>query len=264
MERAERGFFMLLKAINQYWILYGMVGIFGIGIISRLWLNQIYKSIMKDTFRPGEPRKKFTRQFKKSYLSYTRENSEIPNLEVFIKKNLYGHRFFGMTIDTIKRISGEALFLCFVLGIISAAYAYYKNAGGETVIVHILAAIGMAIGIIDINWLLNARRKQQQVEIGLIDYIENNLINMVELSEEEEEEEQMEADEEEIDSRYRQEERKTRMRHTSKGLEPDIEYLKSSLDQIAADMEKGKREGTYIPSEEDEKVIREIIHEFLG
>ena len=48
---------MILDVLNQYWIVYGMLGIFGIGVLSRLWLNHIYKSLLKDTRNTETPRK---------------------------------------------------------------------------------------------------------------------------------------------------------------------------------------------------------------
>lgn len=239
---------MILDVLNQYWIVYGMLGILGIGVLSRLWLNHIYKSLLRDTRNLETPRKKLLKKLKKQYESYSQTKRGLRDTNAFIKKNLYSQKFLGMTIDGIKRISGQALFLCLLVGFVAGIVGYRAKASEEVIGIHIGVGISCAVVLLDVMWLFNAKRKQEVLEIGLFDYIENYLANAREKEREETVTEKQQALKRKVKSA------------PPRAVDADIQELKRTLQhsrQAVATKE-------YVPSKTDGEVVEEVIHEFLG
>lgn len=236
---------MVLEILNRYWILYGMFGVCAAGVLSRIWLDFIYKGLLRDMKNVDNPKKKLLKQLKNKYESYSLMNMSINNMNAFIKKNLYSQKFFGMTIDGLKRVSGQALFLCVLAGGIAAFLAYRFRASQELVTVHIVGALGCAAVIMDMTWLLNAGRKQEIVEAGLADYLENGLA---------------------VKAEKTKKQREGFSSRSSRSQPPreEISHVKKSFEQIAANSEKRQDEKEYVPSKKDGEVVEEIIHRFLG
>lgn len=245
---------MFLKIVNEYWLLYAMTGVALLGMISRLWLNGIYRGLMRDLNRNGAPRHRLIQQMKKNYESCCRRNEGVKDMDSFISAGLYTHRFFGMTIDGLKRVSGHALFLCaMALGAVAAAGYFYKI---DRTVVEIYIAGGLILlaGVMDMVWVTDAGRKQELLEINILNYLNNRLpAEAWERTKEEEKQALMEE---------------LRGKKAEKGLpetaKADILYLKKSLEQIAAERERGQADGSYTLTAEEGQIVEEILEGFLG
>ena len=145
-------------------------------------------------------------------------------------------------------MSLQALFLCLLLGLVAGIVGYRVKASEEVIGIHIGAGISCAVVLLDVMWLFNAKRKQEILEIGLFDYIENYLVNA-----------KSEGKEETV--LEKQQILKKKVKGTPpRAVDADIQDLKRTLQhsrQAVATKE-------YVPTKEDGKVVEEIIHEFLG
>lgn len=250
----RKGIFMFLKIVNGYGVWYAMVLTAAIGVLSRMYLSGIYRGLLKDLKRSGTPRRKLIQQMKKNYESCCRRNEEIKNMDSFISASLYNHRFFGMTMDGLKRISGQALFLCAVMG--GTVWLMGESCGvrqsmREEYLVTTVVAVAV---ILDTIWLTDAGRKQELLEIAVLNYLQNRLPQ-----------EAWEKSREEEKAELVSEFRERRMeRKLSREAETDIEYLKKSLQQIAAENEKGETEKPYTLTPAEGKLVEEILEGFLG
>jgi len=166
---------MFERAINEYWILYVMMGICAIGVISRLWLAGIYSGLLKDVQYAKEPKKKLIRQIKERYETCYQLNEGINNIEAFLVRNLYGYRFMGITLGGIQKISGQAFFLCLLSGCVIAGYAYANGMPLELVGVYSASAVAMATFLIYINCIFDVQGRQIVLEAGIVDYLQNYL-----------------------------------------------------------------------------------------
>ena len=63
----ERGLYMFVRMVNEYWVLAAMAVIAAIGMLSRIFLGGIYRSLLKDLKRDGAPKHKLIQQMKKNY-----------------------------------------------------------------------------------------------------------------------------------------------------------------------------------------------------
>lgn len=250
----ERGICMFLKIVNGYWVLYAMIAVAVAGILSRLALSGIYRSLLKDLKRNGAPRHRLIKQMKKNYESCCQRNEGIRDMDAFISASLYNHRFFGMTIDGLKRVSGQALFLCLVMG--GAVLLTGEYIGVSRAVLELYTAVGLVLlaGIMDVTWIGNAGRKQELLEVAVLNYLNNRLPTEAwERSVQEEKAALIsELKEKRADGRI------------SAQAETDIKYLKKSLEQIAAEREEGEPDAPYMLTPAEGRLVEEIIEGFLG
>lgn len=245
---------MFLKIVNEYWLLYAMAAVAGSGMLSRLYLNGIYRGLLKDLNRSGAPKRKLIQQMKKNYESCCQRNEGVKDMDSFISAGLYTHRFCGMTMDGLKRISGHALFLCaFALGTVAVAGYFYAI---DTAVLEMYVAGGLILlaGIMDVAWITDAERKQELLEINILNYLNNRL--PAEAWERTKEDEKQALISE---IKERKAEKKL-----SEAAQTDILYLKKSLEQIAAEREKGQADGSYTLTAEEGQLVEEILEGFLG
>lgn len=245
---------MFLEIVNEYWLLYAMVVIAVLGMVSRLYLNGIYRGLLKDLNRNSAPKRKLIQQMKKNYESCCQRNEGVKDMDSFISASLYNHRFFGMTIDGLKRVSGHALFLCtLATGIVFATSQFYPI---DAAVVEMYVAGGLILlaGIMDVVWITDTGRKQELLEINILNYLNNRLPSEAWVPTKEDEKAALIHE-------FR--ERKAGQK-LSKEAETDIQYLKKSLEQIAADREKDQKDTAYTLTPAEGKLVEEIIEGFLG
>ncbi len=250
----ERGLYMFVRMVNEYWVLAAMAVIAAIGMLSRIFLGGIYRSLLKDLKRDGAPKHKLIQQMKKNYESCCQKREGIRDIDSFISASLYNHRFFGITIDGLKRISGQALFLCFILGLAVVLSGEYLGITREVLELYTAAGLVLLAGIMDITWLCNAGRKQELLEVAVLNYLNNRLpIEAWERSKQEEKEALInELKERRAGGKL------------SPEAETDIQYLKKSLEQIASEREQGEPDTPYVLTPAEGKLVEEIIEGFLG
>ena len=166
---------MFARIVNEYWVLYAMIVVAVVGMLSRLCLSGVYRGLLKDLKRNGAPRNRLIRQLKANYESCCQREEQMKDMDSFISATLYNHRFFGLTIDGLKRISGQALFLCLIMG--AAVLLSGEYLGISQGVLELYTTVGLLLlaGIMDITWLGNAGRKQELLEVAVLNYLNNRL-----------------------------------------------------------------------------------------
>ncbi len=245
---------MFARIVNEYWVLYAMIAVAVIGMVSRLCLSGVYRGLLKDLKRNGAPRHRLIRQLKANYESCCQREEQVRDMDSFISATLYNHRFLGLTIDGLKRISGQALFLCLLMG--GAVLLSGEYLGISQGVLELYTAVGLVLlaGIMDITWLGNAGRKQELLEVAVLNYLNNRLpAEAWERSRQTEKEALIhELREKRADGRISEEE------------ETEIKYLKKSLEQIASEREQGEPDAPYMLTPAEGRLVEEIIEGFLG
>lgn len=245
---------MFLRIVNEYWALYAMVAVTAAGIAGRLVLNGIFHGLLKDLKRNGAPKRKLIRQMKKNYESCCQRNDGVKDMDSFICTSLYNYRFLGITIDGLKRFSGQALFLCILMGGTVLLAGGYLGVSREVLELYTAAGLALLAGLMDVIWLVSAGRKQELLEAAALNYLSNRLPAGAW-------ERTMQDEKEALINELR--ERRAEGRIPPKA-EADIQYLKKSLEQIASDREEGGPDAPYMLTPAEGKLVEEIIEGFLG
>lgn len=245
---------MFSEIVNEYGVLYAMAAVAAIGVLSRLYLSGIYRGLLKDLKRNGTPKRRLIQQMKKNYESCCQRKEGIRDMDSFISASLYNYRFFGMTIDGLKRISGQALFLCVLMGGAVLVTGEYYRTDREVLETYTAAGLMLLAVLMDVTWLTDAGRKQELLEVTVLNYLNNRLPEEAWVRTKEEEKAALISE-----FRGKKEERRL-----SREAETDIRYLKKSLEQISAEREQSGKESAYTLTPAEGRLVEEILEGFLG
>lgn len=231
--------------------IYVLVAICAAGVFSKLLARNLYRRLIKQSDNMMGTNNRFLKQVKQKVENAYRVNTGINNVSALIERQLYQCRLMGINMRTWDNLSTNTSLLCFLLGGAGAFLAFRAEAPMGTIVLY--GASGVLLGVFNLFFdnLMDTAGKRQQLLVHMRDYTENVLLGRLARGMAIEEPEEEEAEEEEVNSGR------------------DIEYLKRSLDQIAASKEKSRRgqdrqRGSKRFGPEEEKLIEEIIKEYLS
>jgi len=243
----ERGITML-KMLEGGVLLEIMIGIFVLGLLDKLLVQRIYQRLVKQSDNMQGTKNHYLKQLKLKFESSYRVNAGINNIQVYVEKQLSQYRFLGSTLRGIDNFSSMTAGLTVLLGIVGSLGAYWYGLEFEIVVLHTCA--GVILGIAAYLWdnLLDVPGCRENLVLSLCDYFQNVLLCQLSRSDivEEEENGQVKA--------------------AKERSHKDIEYLKKSLNQIAASLEEPVTPKSALGklSPQEEQVIKEIIKEYLS
>lgn len=231
--------------------IYVIAAICAVGLFSKLLVRNLYRRLIKQSDNMMSTNNRVLRQIKQKAENAYRVNSGINNVSALVERQLYQCKRLGLPIRTWDNLAACAALLCFLLGGTGAFLAFRGEAPMGTIVLY--GACGVLFGVLNLFFdnLMDTAGKRQQLLVHMSDYVENTLLGRLARGLAIEEPEEEEQEEEEKDSGR------------------DIEYLKRSLDQIAASKERSRRgqdrqgkNKRFGP--EEEKLIEEIIKEYLS
>lgn len=102
---------------EQNVLFYAMAAVGVLGAISQVLLYSFYVRLLRDMEHTGAPRGKFMKQLRQKFGGYQRMNEGMSNVSVFVKKSLMEYRKLGMNLHQWRRLGAAAFFLCAAMGI---------------------------------------------------------------------------------------------------------------------------------------------------
>ncbi len=283
---SKRGIHMLQTMMQQNVLLYAIGILSTLGVISQIWLWGVYGRMTKDMENERNAKGKFVRQIRQRYGLLKRMGSGDVNTEIFIKRSLHQYRHLGSSLHQWRRMGVYAM----GLGIAAGIVGYYISGTNVRLIgtrEQYLWAMGIsALGMGLVYALTDIRYKRNYLEMGLLDMLENagpvqtgkKTEKIVEQSFDEAKTEvpgmeKMETDISASQGRLslkkgRKQNRESRAVEEKRELQENLSRIKASMRESAAGMEREKERNTEIlknmDSEEQERVIREVLKEFLS
>ncbi|WP_252198134.1 hypothetical protein [Clostridium sp. MCC353] len=229
---------------------------------------------------------KYLRDLKQKTESTYRLNGGIRNIRAYIEKQMYGYRFMGISLNGWGNVSAQLMFLNFFAGGVLAFASYWYRCDSYYVVLYGSAGILLGMFTMMVDSGLNLTERRQQLLAGMQDYMENTLLFRLS---QESKTDILNEEESTVQENTRN---STRERTGSTGLperkrggrnrreqvqvqtaeaadttaKRDVDYLKQSLEQIAASREKRKADDSWIKelNPEELQLIGEIIREYLA
>src|SRR5699024_2468355 len=103
---------MLLLLIKNYYLLYGMISTFIFGVVSSIWLHNLYQRYISDSQTMGTPKENLLKQMKIKFEGCYRINHGVNNTSALTKRYLYNYIHKGFTLNGIRNILWQSLYLC--------------------------------------------------------------------------------------------------------------------------------------------------------
>ncbi|MBT9776140.1 hypothetical protein GPL15_06425 [Clostridium sp. MCC353] len=266
--------------------LYLLAAICLLGMFGRLITRNLYKRLIKETDNMTLTKNKYLRDLKQKTESTYRLNGGIRNIRAYIEKQMYGYRFMGISLNGWGNVSAQLMFLNFFAGGVLAFASYWYRCDSYYVVLYGSAGILLGMFTMMVDSGLNLTERRQQLLAGMQDYMENTLLFRLS---QESKTDILNEEESTVQENTRN---STRERTGSTGLperkrggrnrreqvqvqtaeaadttaKRDVDYLKQSLEQIAASREKRKADDSWIKelNPEELQLIGEIIREYLA
>ncbi|PNV60831.1 hypothetical protein C0033_16695 [Clostridium sp. chh4-2] len=278
----------MLQFLETGKALYLLAAVCLLGMFSRLVTRNLYKRLIKETDNMTLTKNKYLRDLKQKTESTYRLSGGIRNIRAYIEKQIYSYRFMGISLNGWGNISAQLMFLNFIAGGVLAFASYWYRCDSYYVVLYGSAGILLGMLTMMVDSGLNLAERRQQLLAGMQDYMENTLL--IRLSQESKTEPLSEEDSSAQENTRNSARERTgstvlpeRKRGARNRREPvqvqvqaaepaesqakrDVDYLKQSLEQIAASREKRKADDSWIKelNQDELQLIGEIIREYLA
>lgn len=273
--------------------LYVLMAVCVLSIGTRLATKNLYKRLLKETSNMTMTKNKSLKDLKQKAESAYRMSQGLRDSGAWLEHHLSEFRYIGMTLAGWNNVSNQLTWLCLLLGGVGAFFSYWFRMDTYYVVMYGGGAVLMAmLTMLFDNGTMSGKR--EQLTATLQDYLENTLAPRLSKSLPDENMRETVAEVTRsgtrnltrLTDRTNQNEREgigkkksgrlarrdaaksttavTAEAETEKGRETD--YLKRSLEQIAASREKERTQGADWLKElrpEDVQILGEILKEYL-
>lgn len=274
----------MLQLLETGKALYVLAAVCILSLAGKLITRNLYKRLIKETDNMTLTKNKYLRTLKQKTENTYRVNQGISNTRVYLEKQLYGFRFMGLSLNGWSGFSTQMTLLCFLAGCVGAFAAYWYRLDSYYIVLY--GATGIMTGLLCTLFESgnNVSEKRQQLLVSLQDYMENTFFGRLDQGRTEEpapqEITQGRTKKGRASERAAVEQATTAKRPLRGRREPepmveasdkedasrrDVDYLKRSLEQIAAGREKNRSDDNWVKdlNPEEIKVIGDILREYL-
>ncbi len=265
---------MLQFIMDRNLLLYVLAAACLAGVASQMILKQIYDGLIRDTKNTGEPDSKFMQQLRQRFQYCRHLNEKVGDVHALIRKGLMEYRFWGMSLHRWKRLGLWCLTVslaCAFAGSLSVV-----RGGGALVTgnmyfwMGLLAAAltALAYGIADTGF------RRRSLEVRLVDYLENSGA-VRDYSENAAEEFASESASggsivpvesgRRVKRRMRAETAaaSSRAQKEKNDLKENLARMKTGMQETAAGRERNAELLRQMDPQEQERILREVLKEFL-
>lgn len=164
---------MIQDIYNNNYIIYAFAGLCGLGILIRFILNMVYIYLVKQSDKVGSTKNKHLKHLKMKFETCYKLNIGVNNVDTFVDKNMTKYRFCGILLSTWENISGQVLYLSFLVVPICAVFGVIYDVDSEQILY--TGAVGILVGavLIFVDKMINLSVKKQMIRLNLLDYLEN-------------------------------------------------------------------------------------------
>ena len=164
---------MLRYLFEENIIMYIFAGLCGIGVLTRLTLNLVYKYLVRESDLMGATKNKQLKHMKLKFETCYKLKIGVNNVDTFVDKNVYKHRFCGMLLSTWENFCGQVLFLSLLLVPVSVVFGVaFKIEQSTVLLTGAVGILGSSILIL-VDKSINLMNKKYVMGLNLEDYFEN-------------------------------------------------------------------------------------------
>lgn len=164
---------MVKFLFEQNIIMYVFAGLCGLGLLVRLIVNLVFKTLVKASENPAETKNKLLKLMKMRFEACYKAKIGVNNVDTFVDKNVLRYRFCGVLLSTWDNFSGQILFLNLLIVPISAVFGVVFKCGQDLVLLTGAVGILTSAVLIIVDKSINLPAKKRMLHVNLLDYLEN-------------------------------------------------------------------------------------------
>lgn len=271
---------MLQAMMQQNVLLYGIGILCILGVVSQVWLWGIYGRMTKDMENERAAKGKFIKQIRQKYGLLKRMGDGKVNTQAFIERSLYQYRTLGRGLHQWRKAGTYALALCLMAGGAGYYFSGTLRLAANVRNNYLWAMAGAAVITVVAYSLTDIRYKRAYLSAGLLDMLENGSTGQVSVQKvktsigKEETEQKTIAPAEAVAAttekfslrKGKKAAKENKAQQDKKELKENLSRIKASIGETAASVEKDRNAEILknMDPEEQERIIREVLKEFLS
>lgn len=270
----------MLAYLEQGSALYILAVLCLIGVIGKLAVNHVYKSLIRQSDNVATAKDKQLQQMKTKYESVYRLNCGIKNSEVFVAKKLGQYRLMKVRLKNWDFVDLHLGALGLAVCGLSAFGIYWLDGKVKMSVLYLTAAGIAAICLLLFHSVTDSAGYRETLEKSLCHYFDNVLIvrgprAVVQEAEQEETVRGRSAMKDDIFMRKPEREAEdaqeaayagaeSALTRAKSGQRAEMDALKESLSQIAAARNEGSDKKSRRLTQKEEQLIDEILRQYLS
>jgi hypothetical protein len=152
-----------------------MLSLCGFGVLLKLLINFVYKRLLKASDNMTTSKNKLTQMMKKKFETYYNLKIGVNNVDIFVDKYVFRHKFCGILLSTWENIGGQVLMLCLLIGSISSILGLIYECGKNQILGTFSVGILTSGLLIFLEGMINLTGKKELARLNMKDYFENIL-----------------------------------------------------------------------------------------
>lgn len=166
---------MVQELFDKNIFTYIMLALCACGILFKIILNLVYSRLIKATDNMAKSKNKLTQMMKKKFETYYVLKIGVNNVDIFVDKYVFRHRYCGILLSTWENIGGQILMLCLLTGSISTILGLIYECGKQQILSTFSVGILTSGLLIFLEGLINLPGRKELVRLNMKDYFENIL-----------------------------------------------------------------------------------------
>ena len=200
-----------------------MILLLVLSITCQIIIGFLYQNMIKETDNMSATENKLLKQCKLKFANCFQMNAGVANIPVFVDKFLNRIHFCGMTLSGLHHFSGQLMLLSVFAGGIGAYQGIIRGESVKQILpFYIFSFFGLYL-YFSITSFIDIQAKRRILKTNLIDYLENHMVNRLNLSVEEIR--RLDRTEEESDKQIEKKERGAKNRGFGKAEQEELEAL---------------------------------------
>ncbi len=165
---------MLRFIMNRNLLLYVLAAACAVGVISQIILKQLYARLMKDTRNTGEPVSSFLQQLRQRFQYCTHLNGKVGNVQALIQRSVLEYRFWKLSLHQWKRLGTQCLAVSLLCSFAGTAVIVREGGSILTGSVYLWMGILAVVLTAAAYGIADTAYAEDCLEIRLTDYLENS------------------------------------------------------------------------------------------
>lgn len=159
-----------------------LMAILGLGIFCKLWWGFLYLRLLRETENMNKTKNSKLRsimlQFEKKY----QVKKGVKNTELFVDKHVNQMRIGGLRMQNANRISLNLAIISVIFSCVCALWSYRGNGEIVEAMNYILEGGLVVLILCGIHYIIDLDNHKQSMLVNIQEYLENVLINKLEIS----------------------------------------------------------------------------------
>lgn len=232
---------MVAEIFEKNILIYVMFGFCGLGVFIKLLLSVIYGNLKRAADKMGNTKNRLMKTIGLKFETSYSMNKGVNNVDIFVDRFIYKHKFCGILLYTWENICGQLLLLCMLTGSLGALLAVLAECEKNVILSNLFVGIAGSAILVFVDNMVNLSMKKSVLKVNILDYLENSLMVQLDMG---------------------------RALESEAGKEKLLEEDKQMQTVPASGEEKGEKlekdvTHMYDMDKKEEKIIKDILKEYI-